>query len=134
MRTEDLGKLILRVTIGGLLLIHGISKVRNGIDWLPAALAAKNLPEILKWGVYVGELLAPVLVVLGLFTRPAAFLILVNMAMAVYIKKMDTVGGLGPKGGGWSLELEALYGLGALAIMFLGAGRISLRGGAAKVD
>jgi putative oxidoreductase len=133
MRTEDFGKLILRLTIGGLLLIHGISKVRNGIDWLPGALAAKNLPEILKWGVYIGELLAPVLVILGLFTRPAAFIILINMAMATYIAKMDAIGGLG-KGGGWSLELEALYGLGALAICFLGAGRMSLRGGAAKVD
>ena len=133
MRTEDLGKLILRLTIGGLLLLHGISKVRTGIDWLPGALAAKSLPEILKWGVYVGELLAPVLVILGLFTRPAAFLILVNMAMATYIVKMDAIGGLN-KGGGWNLELEALYGLGALAIMFLGAGKISLRGGTAKVD
>jgi len=133
MRTEDLGKLILRLTIGGLLLLHGISKVRTGIDWLPGALAAKNLPEILKWGVYIGEVLAPVLVIIGLFTRPAAFLILVNMAMATYIVKMDGIGGLN-KGGGWNLELEALYGLGALAIMFLGAGKISLRGGTAKVD
>ncbi len=133
MRTEDLGKLILRLTIGGLLLLHGISKVRNGIDWLGGALTAKSLPEALKWGVYIGELLAPVLVVLGLFTRPAAFIILINMAMATYLVKMDGVAGLN-KGGGWNLELEALYGLGALAICFLGAGRISLRGGTAKVD
>jgi putative oxidoreductase len=133
MRTEDLGKLILRLTIGGLLLLHGISKVRNGIDWMPAMLTAKNLPEALKWGVYVGELLAPVLVILGLFTRPAAFLILVNMGIATYVAKMDGIASLN-KGGGWALELEALYGLGALAICFLGAGKLSLRGGAAKVD
>src|SRR5215470_16427398 len=114
MRTEDLGKLILRLTIGGLLLLHGIFKIRNGIDFLGGMLTAKNLPEILKWGVYIGEVLAPVLVIL-------AFLIVINMAMAVYLVKMDGVETLG-KSGGWGIELEALYGLGALAICFLGAG------------
>src|SRR5215468_10872223 len=133
MRTEDLGKLILRLTIGGLLLLHGIFKIRNGIDFLGGMLTAKNLPEILKWGVYIGEVLAPVLVILGFLTRPAAFLIVINMAMAVYLVKMDGIETLG-KSGGWGIELEALYGLGALAICFLGAGKISLRGGAAKVD
>lgn len=133
MRTEDLGKLILRLTVGGLMLLHGISKVRNGLDFIGGLLTAHGLPDALKYGVYVGEIIAPILVVLGLFTRPAAFIMLINMVMAVYLAKMDAVGGLN-KGGGWNLEIEALYGFCALAIVFLGAGRISLRGGAAKVD
>jgi uncharacterized membrane protein YphA (DoxX/SURF4 family) len=35
---ESTGKLILRVTLGVLILLHGIAKLTNGIDWLDGAL------------------------------------------------------------------------------------------------
>ena len=40
---ENTGKLILRVVLGLLILLHGISKLRNGIGWLDGALANAGL-------------------------------------------------------------------------------------------
>jgi putative oxidoreductase len=133
VRGEDLGKLILRLTIGGLMLAHGINKILNGIGWMDDLLVANGLPKELKYGVYVGEVVAPLLVILGFLTRPAALIIVINMAMAVFLVQRDKLATLNQTGG-WGVELEALFLFGALAIAFLGAGRMSLRGGAAKVD
>ena len=74
-RWDDLGKLILRVTVAGLLIFHGISKLKAGIGWMAGPLGAAHLPFALGYGVYVAEVLAPVLLVLGIFTRPAAVII-----------------------------------------------------------
>ena len=38
--TDDLGKLLLRLTLGVLLLLHGIAKLKSGVAWLGAPLAA----------------------------------------------------------------------------------------------
>ena len=133
MRGEDFGKFILRIAIGGLLLMHGIAKLRFGIDWMDGLLTSHGLPVQLKYGAYAGEVLGPVLVILGFLTRPGALLMAGNMGFAIFLAKMDAVTTL-DKVGGWGIELEALFLLGSLAILFLGAGKISLRKGAAKVD
>ncbi len=66
---EDLGKLILRISIGGLLLFHGIFKITHGIGFLHGLLEAKGWPTFLAYGAYVGEVVAPILVILGVLTR-----------------------------------------------------------------
>ena len=52
---EDLGKLVLRLTVGGLLLFHGIHKLLNGIAPIKAMVAAHHLPDAIAYGVYLGE-------------------------------------------------------------------------------
>ena len=69
---ESTGKLILRVTLGFLILLHGISKLMNGVDWLDGMLADAGLPAFLKYGVYVGEVLAPLARHRRLSTRASA--------------------------------------------------------------
>ncbi len=136
MRGEDFGKLVLRLTIGVLLLLHGIFKILNfeaTMSGVGGMLTANGLPDVLKYGVLVGEVVAPILVILGFLTRPAAFIIAINMGMAIFLASRDKIATLN-QGGGWTPELEGLFLFGALAIVFLGAGRISLRKGAAKVD
>ena len=56
---DDLGKLVLRLCLGVLLLLHGISKLRYGVDWLAGPLGARGLPSFVSYGVYLGEVLAP---------------------------------------------------------------------------
>lgn len=51
----DLGKLLLRVTVGGLMLFHGITKLSQDIDFIKGTATAKGLPEAIAYGVYVGE-------------------------------------------------------------------------------
>lgn len=68
----DAGKLALRLTFGGLMLFHGVAKIQHGVGWIAGALQEQGLPAFIAYGVFVGEILAPILIILGLFTRPAA--------------------------------------------------------------
>jgi putative oxidoreductase len=130
---QDFGKLILRLAVGGLLILHGIFKLRNGIEPLHESVVAKGLPEMLSYGVYVGELLGPALIVLGLFARAGALFVSVNMGFAVFLVRWPHVHELTPTGG-WALELEAFFLAGALAILCLGSGRFALSRGRGPLD
>ncbi len=44
---DDIGKLVLRLTLGGLILLHGISKVKNGVEGIAGMLQAQGLPAAL---------------------------------------------------------------------------------------
>jgi putative oxidoreductase len=126
--TEDFGKLILRITLGGLLLFHGIHKLLNGIAPIKAMVAAHGIPEIAAYGVYLGEIAGPLMVLLGLFARIGGALIAVNMLVAVFLAGMAQAMTFNAMGG-YGLELEAFYFWSAVAVMFLGAGRLSIGGG-----
>jgi putative oxidoreductase len=134
MRADDLGKLILRLAIGGLLLFHGIFKIQHGIDWLGGMVAAKGLPDFVKYGVYIGEVVGPALVILGLFSRFGGLAIAINMGMAIFLARMGDAGNLNPKSGGYALEGELLFLLGGLAILLMGSGRFGLRRGVGPLD
>lgn len=133
MNGQDLGKLVLRVTVGALLLLHGFAKLRHGVGGIGAGLTAHGLPSALAYGVFLGEVVAPIFVLLGTYTRLAAAVVAINMVVAVALVHSGDVLHLG-KSGGWAIELPALYALGALALALLGAGRYSLSRGAGKWD
>jgi putative oxidoreductase len=125
--SQDLGKLVLRLTVGILMLFHGIAKIRFGVGGIGEMIRAAGGPGALAYLVYVGEVFAPLLVIFGLWTRPAALVVVVNMLVAVALAHADDLVKLGQTGG-WRLELQAFYLFGALAIALLGAGRYSLGG------
>jgi putative oxidoreductase len=127
MRSDDTGKLILRLALGILILLHGVSKVSSGVGFVANMLAGHGLPSALAYLVYVGEIVAPVLLIIGLYTRPAAWIVVINMLVAIWLVHMKDLGTIG-KSGGWALELQGMYLFGALAVAFLGAGRFSLGG------
>lgn len=121
----DLGKLVLRVSLGVLMLFHGVFKLQHGVGWIAGMLHAHGIPGVIAYGAWIGEVLAPALIVLGLLTRPAAFVIVVNMVVATLLVKTGAFWDLTPVGA-WALESEALYLFGALAVMLLGPGRYTL--------
>jgi putative oxidoreductase len=131
MRTDDLGKLLLRLALGGLMLLHGIAKVIKGPAAINGMVAAAGFPEQLGYLVYVGELVAPLLLILGVLTRPAALVIAVNMVVAVLLAHSKQLFSLNPASGGWALELQGFFLFTALAIALLGPGsiRFGRRGG-----
>jgi putative oxidoreductase len=128
LHSDDAARLLLRASVGGLMLLHGIDKLRHGLGGIKGLLASNGLPEALAYGAYVGEVLAPVLVLIGWFTRPAALVIAIQMIMAVYLAHRADVFALNEHGG-YALELNVLYLAGALAIVFTGAGRFSVSRG-----
>jgi uncharacterized membrane protein YphA (DoxX/SURF4 family) len=131
--TANLGKLVLRLTLGGLLLLHGIAKIQRGVDGIIERVAGTGLLSSLGYLVYVGEVVAPLLLIVGLWSRAAALIVAVNMVAAVWLAHPTQLWELG-RSGGWALELQAFYFFAAVAIMLLGAGRFSLGGGKGKLN
>jgi putative oxidoreductase len=123
----DTGKLVLRLALGLLILLHGIAKLMSGPAGILGAVAKAGLPEPFGYLVYVGEVLAPLLVIVGFWTRPAALVIAINMAFAVFLVHLGQLFELS-KQGGWALELQGMYFFTAIAIALLGAGRYSVGG------
>ena len=126
-RAEDVAKLLLRVMLGGLILLHGISKIRGGPGFILDIVDKAGLPEPFGYLVYVGEVLAPILVIIGLWTRLAALVIALNMIVAVLLVHLGQLLTLNETGG-WALELQGLYLVVAIAVGLLGAGRYSIGG------
>ena len=124
---DDAGKLLLRVTIGVLVLLHGIFKLSAGVGFIGGMLAKAGLPGSIAYLVYVGEIVAPLLLLAGFWTRAAAGVIVINMIVALGLVHMADLFAL-TKQGGWALELQCLYLFGALTVVLLGAGRFSVGG------
>ena len=131
---EDIGKLILRLVVGGLLLFHGAMKLRHGIGFVAKMVQTHNLPSWFAYGVFAGEVLAPILLIIGILTRPAAALVVVDIAVAIALVKQGAVIQLERQTGAVGGELEFLYMFGALAIVFLGSGRIAISRGRGALD
>lgn len=129
--TEDLGKLVLRSAVAILVLLHGISKLIGGIDGITGMVANAGLPAVFAYGVYIGEVIAPVLVLIGLWTRAAAAVMAINMVVAILLVHVPELAQLN-KQGGWALELQGMFLFGAIAVVLLGAGRYSVGGIAGK--
>ncbi len=123
---ENTGKLILRLMLGLLILTHGFSKLTNGIDWLDERLIAAGLPVFFKYGVYVGEVIAPALVVLGLYTRIGAWLIAVNMLFAIGLAHWGEVFAFEQGGTTLALEKQYLFMFTAIALAMIGPGRYAI--------
>ena len=132
-RSDDTGKLILRLALGILILLHGIAKLSSGVGSVSGMLASNGLPGALAYLVYVGEIVAPVLVIVGVFTRPAALVIAINMLVAIWLVHMKDLLVLG-KNGGWALELQGMFLFAAVALAFSGAGRLSVGGTTGKYN
>src|SRR5437660_1774682 len=81
----DTGKLILRLAVAILLGFHGISKLTKGIAWMAGPLQGHHLPIFLSYGVYIAEVIAPLLLIIGVLTRPAALVIAFELSMALYL-------------------------------------------------
>jgi putative oxidoreductase len=123
---ESTGKLILRLALGLMLIMHGIHKLIGGIDYLDGMLAGAGLPTFLKYGVYIGEVLAPLAVIAGYYARIGAWVIAVNMVFAIALVGAQDMFTLSPKTGGLAPELEYFYLFSAIALALIGPGRYAV--------
>jgi len=121
----DLGRLLLRLCLGGLVLFHGVAKLQGGIDGITQLVTANGLPAFVAYGVYLGELVAPVLIIIGWYSRIGSLLVAINMVFALYLAHRADVFKLAASGG-YALELQALYLIVAIALALMGPGRYSV--------
>jgi putative oxidoreductase len=124
---NDLGRLILRVALGVLILLHGIAKLRGGMGGIVGLVESHGLPGVLGYGVLVGEVLAPMMVIAGFHARIGAILIAINMIFAFALVHMGELGRLNGQGG-WMPELQGMFLFTAIALALLGPGRYSANG------
>jgi putative oxidoreductase len=97
-RLDDVGRLILRLLLALLLAGHGISKLVGGLGGIEDMLAGLGLPALLAWGVLIGEVLAPLLLIAGVFTRLAGAVVMVNMLFAIALVHRAELFTLNPLG------------------------------------
>jgi putative oxidoreductase len=128
LKNDAAGKLVLRLTVGLLALFHGVAKLTNpgSVDFIGSKLVGLGLPEALAWGVYVGEIIAPLMIILGIMSRLGGLLLVINMLFAIGMVHMGDILAL-TEHGGWRLEVQGFYLFGALAVMLLGSGRYAFK-------
>ena len=129
LQSDALGKLILRLTLGLLLSFHGLSKIMNPartMESMSGLLTTAGLPTYLAYGVFIGEVLAPILIVLGIYSRVGGLIVVINMIFAVLLVHTAQLLTLA-KTGGWALELQGFYMLTGLALFLLGSGKIAVK-------
>ena len=123
MAGDKSGKFILRVALGVIILLHGIAKFKGGIDPITGMVTAQGLPAFLAYGVYVGEVVAPLMLILGFYARIGGALVAINMLVALFLAHRSDLFTLNAQSGGWAIELQALILFAAITVMFIGPGK-----------
>jgi len=109
------GLALLRWTLAILLLFHGVAKILNGISGIEGMLAKVGLPAFIAWGTYIGEVVAPILLLINRFVVPAALIIVIQMLFAIGLAHTGDFFKL-TRSGGWALELQAFFLLNAVVV------------------
>ncbi|WP_297442367.1 DoxX family protein [Sulfurimonas sp.] len=120
----DIAKLLLRLTLGSLILFHGVHKLIHGISGVESLTIGVGLPSFFAYGVYVGELIAPIFVILGLYARFASGIIAINMLMAIYLAYGFSL--TLSKYGGLAWETPLVFLVMSLLVVLLGSGRYAV--------
>lgn len=122
---ENMGKLVLRLALGGLILLHGIAKLKGGIGFITDTVTSAGLPAFFAYGAYIGEVVAPLLLLIGWYSRIGAAVIVINMLFAIGLVHTAEFFTLN-QSGGWALELQGMFLLTAVAVALLGPGRYAV--------
>lgn len=131
--SDDIAKLILRLMIGWVMLPYGIDYAKDGLDFIFEVLKNNGLPSFLAYGVLAGELVGPILVLIGWWSRIGGALIFITMFLSILLAHRDIMFEYN-EFGGWSIALNAMLSFGGLAIFFAGAGKYSVSRGKGKWD
>ncbi len=121
-RNKNTAIFLLRIAIPFTMLIYGIDKIRNGTGFIGSLLEAYGLPLILANGVFVGEIIAPLMLLIGFRTRMAGLLLSFNCLLAILMAQTQNILTLNPFGG-WSLDLLFIYLMAGIAFYYSGAGK-----------
>jgi putative oxidoreductase len=115
MIKNEIGALILRVTLGALFLIHGIVKFQGGIENIVGWFESIGLPGFMAYGVALVEMIGGIVLIIGLATRLVSALFALLMIGATLKVKL-AVGLLGNgQMAGYELDLTFL----AIAVYLL---------------
>lgn len=124
-KQSDIGLLVLRISVALLILLHGFGNLLSGYAFIRGVLEGIGLPQFFAYGVFLGEIVAPVFILIGFRARLASAVLAFNMLVAILMVHAADIFALN-QFGGWAVELQGLYLFGAVAIYFTGAGNKAL--------
>ncbi len=124
-KQTDSTLLIIRLMLGLLILLHGYANLVSGYAFIGSVMTSAGLPEFLAYGAFAGEIVAPVLIIIGFRTRLASLALAFTMFVAIALVHAGEIFALN-QFGGWAIELQALYLFGSLAVFFSGSGKYAL--------
>lgn len=124
-RNVNAGLLVLRLSVGILMLMHGIAKIQNGVGGTMGMVEKAGIPSAIGYLVYLGEVLAPLMLIAGFRSRIAALLVAGTMAFVMIFIQPGKFGQIMPTGA-WALEVQGLFLFGALAIFLAGGGKYAV--------
>jgi len=127
MKSKDFALLVLRVVAGAMLIVfHGWGKLNSAVAYFLHAQEWGFLKGVSGLGFpypvffascsVLAETIGSLFLILGLFTRYAALLLVINMSVAIYRHLTSD----------FRYELAAMYGVIALTFVFLHPGSFSL--------
>jgi len=126
---SDVAWLILRVTVGGSLIPHGMQKLfmafnGPGVEKFAAGLASRGFPAptLMGWLVALTEFVGGTLLAIGFLTRPAAAAIFIFMMVAAFSTHLQN-------GFFWTdrgFEYPLMWGIAALFFLIRGGGPYSV--------
>jgi putative oxidoreductase len=136
---EDLGKLILRVLVGGLIVFHGLA-LFTGDMGIPNNLVRWGMPAQLSWIGFLIEFGGGLGMILGVYARLGGLLLGIFMVLALIMAHSGLMGSQNhwfmvannPAGNHWDhyfLETQFFYMFGAFSVFLLGAGKYGLNVG-----
>jgi len=124
---DDSAKFLLRFTVGFLMLFHGIGKLSHGVSFLEGMFTNAGLPAFMAYGAYLGEVLAPLMLIIGFRVKIASLLIIATMIGAIGLAHAGDIFAV-TKHGAWAIELPMFYILASLTVFLQGAGKYSVDG------
>jgi putative oxidoreductase len=124
-QSDDIAKLVLRLTLGIMMLFHGVHKIIYGIGGVKHLVVNKGLPEFLAYGIYIGEVVVPIFIILGLYARYASVVLALNMVMAIFLAYGNSMFNLG-KFGAPVIELPFLYLILSVVVFLSGSGKYAV--------
>ena len=124
-KNTDLGILIFRILVAGFLIFHGMGNLLSGYAFIKSMMVQSGLPEFMSYGAFIGEIIAPILIIIGYRARLSALFIALTMLIAILTTHAGEIFTLN-QFGGWAIELQAFYLFGAIAIFFTGSGKYAL--------
>lgn len=121
----DVGLLMIRLIIAGPMLLYGIGKILHGVDFIKEMLADVGMPAFIANGVYAGEIIAPILIIIGFRTKLAGLVFAFNCLTIILLSQTQNILTLN-EFGGWAIELLAIYMVVTGALFFTGAGKYAV--------
>lgn len=125
IQNKDTGLLLQRLSIGTLILFHGIANLNSNYSFIKSLLNGIGIPEFIAYSVFIGEIIAPILIIIGFRVRLASLVLAFNMVIVILMAHSVDIFTLN-QFGGWGIELQGLYLFGAVVIFLLGAGKYSV--------